>query len=104
MTTIEGRLKYGGVGNDRADDGIRRYIKALAEGVLGACRRPKFYAPSSTMSALAIDAQGTRAGERLMNLNFVEEVRKELDANAAGKNLSLETSRVYTRNHGTPFS
>jgi NitT/TauT family transport system substrate-binding protein len=74
------RLKFGSVSRELVSDGIRRYIKSLPEGVPGL--------PSSTALRSVIEydvrvplkIKEEIPVERLMNLKFVEEVRKEIES------------------------
>ena len=74
------RLKFGSIGRALVSDGIRRYIKSLPEGV------PGLPSPGALRSVIEYDVRVPLKikeeipVERLMNLKFVEEVRKELES------------------------
>lgn len=73
------RLQYTGFGRDLVAEGIRRYVKALPEGV------PGLPSPEALKTVIEYDVKVPMKLkddvpiERLMNLKFVEEVRKEFE-------------------------
>jgi hypothetical protein len=77
------RLKYTGFGYDLVAEGIRRYVKALPEGI------PGLPSPEALKTVIEYDVKlpmklkDDIPIERLMNLRFVEEVRKEFQAKRA---------------------
>jgi NitT/TauT family transport system substrate-binding protein len=77
------RLKYTGFGYDLVAEGIRRYVKALPDGI------PGLPSPEALKTVIEYDVKlpmklkDDIPIERLMNLRFVEEVRKEFQAKRA---------------------
>jgi NitT/TauT family transport system substrate-binding protein len=73
------RLKFGGAARPLVSDGIRRYNRALPEGVPGL---PSAEALKNVVEydvKIPLKLKEDFPVEKLMNLKFVEEVRKELE-------------------------
>lgn len=73
------RLKFGGASRSLVSDGIKRYNRALPEGVAGL---PSAEALKNVVEydvKIPLKLKEDVPVEKLMNLKFVEEVKRELE-------------------------
>ncbi len=74
------RLKFGGINRALVVDGIRRYNRALPEGVPGLPSTDALKSVIEYDVRIPLKIKEEVPVERLMNLKFVEEVKKEIES------------------------
>ena len=73
------RLRYEGFSHDLVAEGIRRYVKALPEGVPGLPSNDALRTVIEYDVRMPLKIKDEIPVERLMNLKFIQEVRKGLE-------------------------